>query len=199
MLNLIDGLDGLAAGVASIAATAIFIVAVSKGQAEVAILAIILSGAALGFLPHNFNPAKIFMGDSGSMFLGFVLAGISAEGALKGAATFALVIPVVALGLPVSDTIFAIIRRYQNGDPIHKPDRGHIHHRLLAMGLSQKQAVLFMYVVSGGLGAAAVILTRMSALPAMFFIVVVCGALILLAERLEVIKPVRPRHRRLGM
>ena len=107
----------------------------------VALFTAALAGSALGFLRSNFNPARIFMGDTGSMFLGFILAGISVIGAVKCAATIALIVPILALGVPIMDTTFAIIRRYRGGVPIFKPDKGHLHHRLLDLGFSQKQAV----------------------------------------------------------
>ena len=196
VMNLVDGLDGLAAGVASIAAAALWVVAVGKGQHLVALATLALSGAAAGFLPHNFNPAKIFMGDAGSMFLGFTLAGIAVQGALKGAATIALVIPVVALGLPVFDTACAIIRRFQNGQPIYEADRAHIHHRLLALGLSTKQAVLVLYLLSAILGSTAIVISRLSPGPTAVLVVAVVAALLLLAERLGVIRPLGTKGRR---
>lgn len=194
VMNLVDGLDGLAAGVAAIASGALCVVAFEKGQPLVALAALALSGAAAGFLPHNFNPAKIFMGDAGSLFLGFTLAGIAVQGALKGAAAIALVIPVVALGVPVFDTACAIIRRFQNGQPIYEADREHFHHRLLALGLSPRQAVLVLYLVSLALGSAAVFLARLKPIPSAFFVIVVAGALLLFAERLGVIKPLVARR-----
>lgn len=161
-VNLIDGLDGLAAGVSTIASVTILMVALQQNFWMVAILTAALAGSALGFLQHNFNPAKIFMGDTGSMFLGYTLAAISILGTVKSAATIALVVPIVALGLPIMDTAFAIIRRYSSGRPIFKPDKGHLHHRLLEMGLTQKQAVLLMYVISGCLGVSAIALTEVN-------------------------------------
>ncbi|MDU2063808.1 MAG: MraY family glycosyltransferase [Sporomusaceae bacterium] len=161
-VNLIDGLDGLAAGVSTIAALTILLVALQQNFWIVAVLTSALAGSALGFLQHNFNPAKVFMGDTGSMFLGYMLAAISILGTVKSAATIALIVPIVALGLPIMDTTFAIIRRYNSGQPIFKPDKGHLHHRLLAMGLSQKQAVLLMYVISGCLGLSAIALTEVN-------------------------------------
>lgn len=130
-VNLIDGLDGLAAGVSTIASITIMLVALQEDVMIVALFTAALAGAALGFLRYNFNPAKIFMGDTGSMFLGFILAGISVIGAVKCTATIALIVPILALGLPIMDTTFAIIRRYRGGVPIFKPDKGHLHHRLL--------------------------------------------------------------------
>ncbi|UZD44432.1 MraY family glycosyltransferase [Selenomonas sputigena] len=161
-VNLIDGLDGLAAGVATIASVTICLVALQQGYALVAVLTAALAGAAIGFLFYNFNPAKIFMGDTGSMFLGFMLAGISVIGAVKSAATIALIVPILALGLPIMDTTFAIVRRYRGGVPIFKPDKGHLHHRLLDLGFTQRQAVLLMYIISALLGLSAVALTEVS-------------------------------------
>lgn len=142
----------------------------------VALFTAALAGAALGFLRYNFNPAKIFMGDTGSMFLGFILAGISVIGAVKCTATIALIVPILALGLPIIDTTFAIIRRYRGGVPIFKPDKGHLHHRLLDLGFSQRQAVLLMYVISALLGLSAVALNEVSG--GMSIVIVVCVLLV---------------------
>lgn len=157
MVNLIDGLDGLAAGVCVIACAPLFIVAMSMGRTDAALLTVALGAAALGFLPHNFSPARIIMGDTGAMFLGFVLAAISVEGALKGPTALAFIAPVLALGLPIFDTLFSVVRRVAANRPIYEADRDHLHHRLLAMGLSQRQAVLTLYGVSAVLGAGALL------------------------------------------
>ncbi len=156
-LNLIDGLDGLAAGVALIASLTVCTVAVQSEIYAVAILTAALSGSILAFMKYNFNPASVFMGDTGSMFLGYMLAAISVLGVVKSAAAIALVIPTIALGLPIIDTFLAILRRYSNGKPIFKPDKGHLHHRLLALGLTQKQAVLIMYFISLALSISALL------------------------------------------
>lgn len=157
--NLIDGLDGLSAGIAFIACITMIIVAFLSGNAEpeIILLTAILAGAILGFLPYNFNPASIFMGDTGAQLLGFLLAAISIKGATKSASAFVLAVPILALGLPIYDTIFAIIRRKVNGKSIAEADKGHLHHRLLDKGLSQKQAVIIMYLISAILGLMAVI------------------------------------------
>lgn len=157
-VNLVDGLDGLAAGISAIAALTLFFVALQEGQINAAVLSLALAGSALGFLKYNFHPAKIFMGDAGAMFCGYILAVIAVSGALKSAATVTLVVPVLALGVPILDTIFAIIRRIYNGKPIGEADHGHIHHRLLALGFSQRQAVLGVYVISIFLGIIALII-----------------------------------------
>lgn len=187
-LNLIDGLDGLAAGVSTIASFTILLVAAQQNFWTVAILTAALAGSALGFLQHNFNPAKIFMGDTGSMFLGYMLAAVSVLGTVKSAATIALVVPAVALGLPIMDTAFAIIRRYLSGQPIFKPDKGHLHHRLLAMGLSQRQAVLLMYLISGCLGVSAVILTLVNQVSAALILLGLLGSAVLGAKKIGVLK-----------
>lgn len=187
-VNLIDGLDGLAAGVSTIASVTILMVALQQNFWIVAILTAALAGSAFGFLQHNFNPAKIFMGDTGSMFLGYMLAGISVLGTVKSAATIALIVPIMALGLPIMDTAFAIIRRYSNGRPIFKPDKGHLHHRLLEMGLSQKQAVLLMYVISGCLGLSAIALTTVGNFYAIIIIVLLLSVAVFGARKIGVLK-----------
>lgn len=159
-MNLIDGLDGLAAGVACISSLCLLVVSLMLSEMHVAIFTTCLAGACFGFLPYNFNPAKIFMGDSGSTFLGFMLACISIEGMLKGATTvISIAVPLVVLALPLLDTATAIIRRMINHKPIMQPDRGHLHHKLIDKGLSQKQAVLILYSISAALGAFAIILS----------------------------------------
>lgn len=187
-VNLIDGLDGLAAGVSTIASVTILLVALQQNFWTVAILTAALAGSALGFLQHNFNPAKIFMGDTGSMFLGYMLAAISILGAVKSAATIALIVPIVALGLPILDTAFAIIRRYMSGKPIFKPDKGHLHHRLLEMGLTQKQAVLLMYVMSGCLGLSAIALTEVNKSFGILIIIVLLSVACIGAKKIGVLK-----------
>lgn len=186
-VNLIDGLDGLAAGVSSIASITILFVALQQNLWLVALLTAAIAGSALGFLFHNFNPAKIFMGDTGSLFLGYMLSAVSVMGAVKGAATIALFVPIVALGLPIMDTAFAIIRRYHNGVPIFRPDKGHLHHRLLAMGLSQKQVVLSMYVISGLLGLSAIILSEVSQLSAFMIFIGIAAVSVVAAKKIGVL------------
>ncbi len=187
-VNLIDGLDGLAAGVATIASVTILLVALQQNVILVTVLTAALAGAAFGFLYYNFNPACIFMGDSGSMFLGFMLAGISIIGAVKSAATIALIVPILALGLPILDTAFAIIRRYRGGVPIFRPDKGHLHHRLLGLGFTQRQAVLLMYVISALLGLSAVALTEVSSQIAMMILIIVVCAIFYGARKLGILK-----------
>ena len=187
-VNLIDGLDGLAAGVATIASLTICLVALRMDILVVAVVTAALGGAAFGFLFYNFNPAKIFMGDTGSMFLGFMLSGISVVGVMKSAAMVALVVPVLALGLPIMDTTFAIIRRWLAGAPIMKPDKGHLHHRLLNLGFSQRQAVLLMYVISAILGSGAIVMTAVSPRTAILILLLIVVAVLYGAKRLGILK-----------
>ena len=187
-VNLIDGLDGLAAGVSAIAAITILLVALEDNILLIAVLTAALAGAAIGFLFYNFNPACIFMGDSGALFLGFMLAGISIIGAVKCAATIALIVPILALGLPILDTTFAIVRRWRGGVPIFKPDKGHLHHRLLGLGFTQRQAVLLMYVISALLGLSAVALTEVSSQIAIFILLVVIVAILYGAKKIGIFK-----------
>ncbi|HBN07288.1 MAG TPA: undecaprenyl-phosphate alpha-N-acetylglucosaminyl 1-phosphate transferase [Cyanobacteria bacterium UBA8530] len=161
-INLIDGLDGLAAGISIIAATTIGLIAWQTNQLISSIVAVALVGSAIGFLRYNFNPARIFMGDSGSLFLGFSLAAISVVGVLKLIATAALVLPVLILGVPIFDTAFAILRRLWKHKPIFSPDKGHLHHRLLGIGLSQKKVVVLIYGVSLSFCGLAMLLVKVT-------------------------------------
>lgn len=156
-VNFIDGLDGLAAGVASIASISFMVISFLFGPPIAVVLAAILAGSCLGFLPHNFNPAKIFMGDTGATFLGFTLAVISIQGLTKSYTMITLIVGAIVLGLPLFDTSFAIIRRLLNNKPVMEGDRGHLHHRLVDKGISHKKAVLTMYAVSGGFGIAGIL------------------------------------------
>jgi len=140
-VNLIDGLDGLACGVSTISSMTMLVIALTVAEPEVALLMAALSGGCIGFLPYNLNPAKIFMGDTGSTFLGFILAVVSIQGLFKSYAIISFAVPFLMLGLPIFDTCFAIFRRVSHGQSPMAPDRGHIHHRLIDMGFSQKQAV----------------------------------------------------------
>lgn len=159
-VNLIDGLDGLASGVAFIASLSIGYTAYIHGMVEVTVAMLAVAGGALGFLPYNFHPAKIFMGDSGSLFLGFMLATFSIMGPVKGATIFATLIPVLVLGIPIFDTTFAILRRIINKRPIMEADKGHLHHRMMAVGLGQKRTVFMIYGISAVMGIAAILYSR---------------------------------------
>lgn len=148
VINLIDGLDGLAAGVSAIAAASLFVLAAQGNRLDAAVFAAMLIGACIGFLRFNFHPASVFMGDSGSMLLGFTLATISLLGVMKTTAAIALAVPLLILGVPIFDTASAIVRRLLHKRPIQEADRGHIHHRLLGRGFDQRQTVLIIYVWS---------------------------------------------------
>ena len=158
-LNLIDGLDGLAAGVAGISCACMLAVSLFLPEtSEVSVLLAALGGACLGFLPYNRNPARIFMGDTGALLLGYVLSTVSVLGLFKMYTVVTFTMPLLILALPLFDTLFAIVRRLWHGESPMKADRGHIHHRLLAMGLDQKQTVMILYALSAVLGLAAVML-----------------------------------------
>lgn len=147
-VNFIDGLDGLAAGIAAITCGVIALLALLSGQAVMAVLMLALLGSLIGFLAFNFNPARLFMGDSGSMFLGFMLAAASVMCAHKASALIGLALPFLALGIPIFDTLFSMLRRLLERRSIFSPDRSHIHHRLIDMGLQQRHVVLFLYTVT---------------------------------------------------
>lgn len=172
-VNLIDGLDGLAVGVSSIATFSLFFIAILAGEPTVALIAAALAGSCLGFLPYNFNPAKIFMGDTGSTFLGFILSTICIQGLFKGYAVISFIIPFLILGLPLFDTSVAILRRIHNKKPIMGADRGHLHHKLIDMGFSQKQTVAILYVIAMLLGLSAVVLVERGAQTAFLLVSVV--------------------------
>lgn len=159
-VNLIDGLDGLATGVSAIASLCIAYATYIHGAYPATIAMLAIAGGALGFLPFNFHPAKIFMGDGGSLFLGFMLATLSIVGPVKSATIMAVIVPVLVLGLPIFDTAFAILRRLVNHRPIMEPDKGHLHHRLMAAGLGQRRTVMTLYGISGVMGVAAVLFSR---------------------------------------
>ncbi len=171
-VNLIDGLDGLAAGVSSIASLCLMFLAIISGDSAAVILTAALAGSCLGFLPHNFSPATIFMGDTGSTFLGFTLSVISIHGMLKSYTLLTLIGMALVLGLPIFDTSFAILRRLVNGKPVSQADRGHLHHKLLDRGLSQKKAVLTLYGISSGLGIAGILVAMNDIVLAMLIIAV---------------------------
>jgi UDP-GlcNAc:undecaprenyl-phosphate GlcNAc-1-phosphate transferase len=161
-LNLIDGLDGLAGGVALVAVITTFLVALQRAHPLMMLFSSALAGAIVGFLFYNFNPASIFMGDTGSMFLGFALAATAIQTNQKSSTVVAVMIPAIALGLPIMDTLLAIGRRALRGRPLFQADKEHIHHRLMAAGFSHRQAVLVLYGLCVLLGAAALVLTYAS-------------------------------------
>lgn len=162
-VNLIDGLDGLAVGVSIISSITMFTVALLVSEGNVAVILAALMGACVGFMPYNLNPAKIFMGDTGALLLGYVLATVSVVGMFKFYAIVTFVVPLLALAVPLVDTVWSFFRRLLHGQDPMKPDRGHLHHRLIDMGLSQKQAVAILYSVSAVLGLCAVVLATSGA------------------------------------
>ena len=177
-VNFIDGLDGLAAGVSAIMSITLVFISIRVGEYSIAILGIALMGSCFGFLPFNFNPAKIFMGDTGSTFLGFMLATLSIQGVFKSYAVISFAVPLLILGLPLFDALFAMIRRILRGQSPMTADRGHLHHRLVDMGFSQKQTVFILYAISGVLGITAVLLAESGVLRAL--LLVICVLILLL-------------------
>lgn len=162
-VDFMDGLDGLAAGIGAIAAGILAIMANYAVQPHVALMAAALSGACVGFLRFNFNPAKIFMGTGGSQFIGFALAGIAIVGAFKVAAAIAIVLPILVFGVPIFDAIFVVAKRFMDNRPVHVADQSHLHHRLLRRGLTHRQAVLVIYLfclVAGGTALTLLVLSR---------------------------------------
>lgn len=187
-INLIDGLDGLASGIASIAATTLLFTAALKGYDFIVMQCAIIAGASLGFLPFNFNPAKIFMGDTGALLLGYMLAVTSILGMVKSVAAVALVVPVFALGLPIFDTAFAIIRRFINKKPIMEADKDHLHHKLMRKGLNQRQTVLIMYFISMVLGLTAIIVADAEPVVGFTIVGVVVVLIFYLANKIGLFK-----------
>lgn len=186
-LNLIDGLDGLAGGVASISALTLAYVAFVNGRIEITVITLIIAGASIGFLPYNFNPARIFMGDTGALFLGFILAAISIEGTLKSAAAIAFFAPVLALGIPIFDTFFSIVRRLAKGQHPFEADKGHLHHRILEMGFGQKRTVLTLYLINTLLGVGGILLLKKHYFQ-MSIAIIVAAILIAIPIRLSLLK-----------
>ncbi|TGE38905.1 undecaprenyl/decaprenyl-phosphate alpha-N-acetylglucosaminyl 1-phosphate transferase [Desulfosporosinus fructosivorans] len=193
-VNVSDGLDGLAAGICFIVAILLFWSANRIGQLPAAHLTLALAGALLGFLFFNFPPARVFMGDSGSMFLGYIIGGISIMGLLKTATILGLVFPLLVLGMPVTDLTFAIIRRKLRGQSMATADRGHLHHRLLDAGLSQRTAVLSMYGISACFGVAAVLGAKGQWIWALAMLIVVFALLIIILMRRTAILAVFSRR-----
>ncbi|HET8607434.1 MAG TPA: MraY family glycosyltransferase [Gaiellaceae bacterium] len=207
MLNFLDGLDGLAAGVSAIAGFTFCVIAISLGNAQTAIVSAIVFGACLGFLRHNFYPARIFMGDSGALLLGFVLATESVQGLLNTAALATLVLPLLVLAVPILDTSFVIAKRLKYRRPVWTGDRTHLHHRFVNIGFSQRRAVTYLYLWCGTLAGAA-LATRFlrphrsgvwHVWPTLGAVVVglaAVGASVYIAYLLEIVKLANPRVRR---
>lgn len=207
MVNFLDGLDGLAAGVCAIAGVTYAVLALSLGRPNPAILSAVVAGACLGFLRHNFFPARIFMGDSGALCLGFILAAISIQGLFKTASTVVLLLPLVVLAVPILDTSFVVARRLKYKRPIYTADRSHLHHRFLDIGFSQRRAAVTMWLWCASLAAAAIATRFISPRPGgdwQLGEAVAVGVIALLAFAfsvyvvylLEIVKLANPRARR---
>ncbi|MCM1990071.1 glycosyltransferase family 4 protein [Oceanirhabdus seepicola] len=184
--NFIDGLDGLSAGVGFISSVTLLIIAIINGRYDAALVTAVLSGSLLGIIPYNFFPASIFIGDAGAQFIGFILAAASIMGAIKSAATFAVAIPILALGLPIYDTLFAIIRRKINGRPVSEADKGHLHHRLLDTGRSQRKVVLLLYLFSCILGGFSILAMNLSNRRAYFLAACIVSLIFVICLKLGV-------------
>lgn len=185
-INLIDGLDGLAAGVCAIATGTILCLALMMGNVTVALLSVVLLGSILSFLVFNFHPAKIFMGDSGALFLGFCLATLSVLG-FKQATLVSFVVPLFILGVPLTDTFFAIVRRIHNKKPISVADKNHLHHCLLALGLSHRNSVLVVYAIALAFALSAILLSTVAQWVALIVIFVTLLALQIGAEVIGIV------------
>lgn len=181
-INLIDGLDGLATGVSTIALTTMLVMAIIDTQVIAAYLAVVIIGANLGFLYHNFYPAKIYMGDTGSNFLGYMIAVISMLGLFKNVAILGFVIPIIILAVPIFDTLFAIIRRAKTNHGIMQPDNKHIHYQLIRAGFSHRQSVIIIYLFSALFGVLAIIFARASLLVSLLVSVIAFILVHILAE-----------------
>lgn len=178
-VNFIDGLDGLAVGVSAISTASLLVIALLVAEMNISIILAALLGACIGFIPYNKNPAKIFMGDTGATFLGFILAVLSIQGLFKLYAIISFAVPFLILGIPIFDICFAFLRRIAKGQNPMVADRGHVHHRLIDMGFNQKQAVAISYMLTAILGLAAVLLTSSGELKALILIgaVIIVGAI----------------------
>ncbi|KAB2336771.1 undecaprenyl/decaprenyl-phosphate alpha-N-acetylglucosaminyl 1-phosphate transferase [Cytobacillus depressus] len=185
-INLIDGLDGLAAGVSSIALITISGMAVLMGDVYVMSMGLIVLGSTLGFLVYNFHPAKIFMGDTGALFLGYIISVLALLG-FKNITILSLIIPVIILGVPISDTLFAIIRRFVNKQPLSAPDKSHLHHCLLKLGYTHRQTVLIIYAIAAMFGIAAFIFSNSTLWGAILVIGILILAIEIFAEKIGLV------------
>ncbi|MRH43937.1 undecaprenyl-phosphate alpha-N-acetylglucosaminyl 1-phosphate transferase [Aquibacillus halophilus] len=186
-INLIDGLDGLASGVSTIALTSILIIAITDFSLIVIFFCVVLIGSNLGFLFHNFHPAKIYMGDTGSMFLGYSIAVISMLGLFKNVTLFSFLIPIIVLAVPIFDTLFSMLRRFINKQKIMMPDKKHIHYQLLAAGFSHRNTVIILYGFSAVFGALAILFSNASIGLTLLIAIVILILLHLLAEMVGVV------------
>lgn len=194
IINLIDGLDGLASGVTCISAITMFVHAILAGRVDAAVLSAALAGSTLGFLRYNFHPASIFLGDCGALLLGFTLGTISLLAVRRVAGITTLVVPIVIAGIPIMDTFSAIIRRRRAGVSVGQADRGHIHHRLIAEGFGQRQAVLLIYAWTAFLSAGSILMTQVTAWLRAIVLMVLIGVSFFFAFRLHLFEPVIRHH-----
>lgn len=194
VINLIDGLDGLAAGITAISAATIFVFSVLTGRPDSAAMSIILFGICLGFLRYNFNPASIFMGDSGALLLGFSLGAVSLFAVARSALFVSLLVPILAAGVPIMDTAFAIIRRKRAHRPVDEADRGHIHHRLLEAGFTQRATVLIMWAWTAALALCAVLITELNGWARILILVVIAVITGYGIIKLRLLQPVLLHH-----
>jgi len=191
-INLIDGLDGLAAGVSSIALITISGMAIIMGDGFVTAVASIVLASTLGFLLYNFHPAKIFMGDTGALFLGYMISVLSLLG-FKNVTIISFIVPIIILGVPISDTFFAILRRIVNKKPLSAPDKSHLHHCLLRTGFTHRQTVLIIYAMAAFFGLSAIIFSQAKLLGGFFFIIILLIMIELFAEMIGLVgKNYRP-------
>ncbi|KEZ52160.1 glycosyltransferase family 4 protein [Metabacillus indicus] len=191
-INFMDGLDGLAAGISVISLLSILMLSINNGNMFVMSFTLVLIGSTLGFLPFNFYPSKIFLGDTGALFLGYCISVISILGLYKSVTMFSLGLPIIALAVPIFDTLFAILRRFLNKQKISSPDKSHIHHRLLAMGFSHRNTVLIIYAIGIVFGLSAVFFTRATLWLSFIVLVVLMVIFIILAELIGLIGQHKP-------
>ncbi len=194
-MNSIDGVDGLAAGIAAITGSTLFVAAANRGDAATMVLAAAVVGGSLGFLRHNFSPARIFMGDSGSMLLGFLLGAAAVQGLFKTVTALSLMIPLLALAVPIVDTAYAIVRRYRSRVSIFLADRGHLHHRLLDRGLTPRQTTLILYLCSAVFALGGLVADGVNRTESLVLLVIIGVTLITLSWRLGLFRfrhPVTP-------
>ncbi|WP_251213203.1 glycosyltransferase family 4 protein [Adlercreutzia murintestinalis] len=194
IINLIDGLDGLASGISAISAATIFTFSVMSSRFDAAILSVIIFGVCVGFLRFNFNPASIFMGDSGALTLGLALGIVSLLAVARSTLFISLMVPIMAAGVPVIDTAMAIIRRTRAHQPIDAPDRGHIHHRLLSAGFSQRKTVLIMWGWTLLLAACSIVIAESDGIFRVIVIIVAAAVTVFFIGKLHLLDPVLLHH-----
>ena len=194
IINLIDGLDGLAAGITAISAMTIFVFSVLTARIDAAFMSIALFGVCVGFLRYDFHPASIFMGDSGALLLGFLLGIVSLFAVARSALFVSLLVPILAAGVPIIDTALAIVRRKRAHRPIDEADRGHIHHRLLEAGFSQRGTVLIMWGWTAVLSICAVFITELDGFARIPFVLIVAVVTCYGVFKLRLLQPVLLHH-----